>query len=434
MAEAELIDDRYRVLRTLGSGGMGHVYAAEDEALKRRVAVKVIRPGFAGADLQQRFTREARMLARLAHPSIVAVHDMGLHDHMPYLVMELLEGVDLRNLLAEQGPLEPDLVRAVAAGMCAGLAAAHDAGVLHRDVKPSNVHLTRTGRVVLQDFGIAHLLDTTDTALTATGVLIGTPAYLSPEIIAGGRTGPYTDMYALGVCMYEMLTGRQPFSTDAGFHAVLYRIVSEPVLSLRGAPGVPEDMAALVEGLMSKEPEHRPGPRDVLNDIDCPSNADQLVAAVATGDLRDRAVESFRAPEAHAAPASLDGAVPPGPGPAPGSVPWADAGTTSVTLSAATRRSIMSAMTPEAAEAKQREAVHLVRRGDLEEAVERLKGLAEFWHTTYGPDHPSTLMCEYWQGVCLARLGAGGPSLAKFSAVSGLTRRVAARLRRDRTE
>ncbi|MFE9058616.1 serine/threonine-protein kinase [Streptomyces mutabilis] len=433
MAEAQLINGRYRVLNMLGSGGMGQVYEAEDEALKRRVAVKVIRPDFLAPDLQERFTREARLLARLAHPSIVAVHDMGVHDRMAYLVMELLDGVDLRHLLlAEQGPLRPELVRAVAGGMCAGLAAAHAAGVLHRDVKPSNVHLTRTGRVVLQDFGIAHLMDMADTALTATGALIGTPRYLPPELVTGGASGPHSDMYALGVCMYEMLTGKPPFASaaDGGAPAILYQIVHGTTPSLRGEPGIPDDLAGLVEDLMAREPGVRPGPEDVLSRIRCPADADRLVAAAVTGDLRDRAVQSFTSPEA-SVPASL----PHEPVPAGRSTaPQTDSGTTSVTLSAATRLSILSAMTPEAAEAKQREAVHLVLRGSLEEAVERLSGLAEFWRSMLGPDDPSTLTCEYWQGVCLARLGAGGESLAKFSSVASSTRRVLTQLKLERLD
>ncbi len=411
-----MIDNRYQVLRTLGSGGMGQVYEAEDRALKRRVAVKVIRSDFAGPDLQERFTREAQLLARLAHPNIVAVHDMGAQGRVPYLVMELLEGVDLRDLLAERGALRPDTVRAVGAGMCAGLAAAHDAGVLHRDVKPSNVHLTRTGRVVLQDFGIAHLLDANETTLTATGMMIGTPAYLPPETLSGDRMGPHSDMYSLGVCIYEMLTGRQPFSSGEGsMHALLYRVVNEDPPSLRGQPGIPDDLADLVGDLMAKEPAMRPGPGDVLAKLNCPANADQLVAEIATGDLRDRAVEWFRPHEDSSADLAR---------PDTRQVVGRDDPGAYVTLSEATRRSILRAMSSEAAEAKQREAVHLVLRGSLEEAVDMLRGLAEFWRSIFGPDHPSTLTCEYWQGVCLARLGAGAESLAKFSSVATSTRRA----------
>ncbi|MFF7644681.1 protein kinase [Streptomyces canus] len=436
MARAQVIDERYQVLRTLGAGGMGEVFEAVDEALERRVAIKVIRSAYVGPDLQVRFTREARVLARIAHPNIVAVHDIGTQGDAPYLVMELLEGVDLRHLLAERGPLAADVVRAIAAGMCSGLAAAHTAGVLHRDVKPSNVHLTRAGRVVLQDFGIAHLLDSAETtALTRTGVMVGTPGYMPPEALTGGSVGPPSDIYALGVCMYEMLTGRQPFAADQ-IHAVMFRIVSGTAEPLSEVPAVPADLADLVHRLMSKDPSDRPGPALTLAELKCPANAEQLIAEVVTGDLRDRAVEGFRTAGAQAAPGPADDETDTGTAvrivadvQGPSAEPLSRVGTpsvstTSVALSAATRSSILRAMSPEAAEARQREAVQLVLRGSLQEAVELLSGLAEVWRSMFGPDHPSTVTCEYWQGVCLARLGAGSEAVAKFSSVASSSRRT----------
>ncbi|MEU4267614.1 serine/threonine-protein kinase [Streptomyces sp. NPDC026092] len=410
------------MLSQLGAGGMGEVWEALDTTLDRRVAVKLIRSDFASGDMRTRLRREAQALARIAHPNIVAVYDVGVDHEQPYLVMELLEGVDLRRLLAECGPLPSDTVREVVAGMCAGLAAAHGVGVLHRDVKPGNVHLTRTGRVVLQDFGIAHLLDTK--GLTATGAIIGTPGYMPPEVLTGQGIGPAADMYALGTCLYEMLSGRPAFGRGDAF-ARMYQVVHEQPDPLPGDMGIPADLAGLVDRLLSKEPADRPAPSEVMGDLSRPAHGDQLVARAVTGALRDRALGQFAQGPAHprpetvVVPTDVPSSAPPSSAPEvrPGDGAAAGHGA-DVTLSSLTRAHILRAMSPEAAEAKQREAVNLVLRGSLEEAVDLLSGVAEVWRSAYGPDHPSTLTCAYWQAVCLARLGAGPEALAKFGVVS----------------
>ncbi|MEK8173246.1 serine/threonine-protein kinase [Streptomyces sp. M19] len=163
---------------------MGVVHEAADSALDRRVAVKILASAaevrVEGVALE-RFRREAQALARIRHPNVVTVHDIGVHQGRPYLVMEFLDGVELQGLVDHLGPLAPDAVRWIASGMSAALGAAHEAGVLHRDVKPSNVRITRTGRVVLQDFGLARLVE--EAAITRAGVLVGTPRYMAPEVI-----------------------------------------------------------------------------------------------------------------------------------------------------------------------------------------------------------------------------------------------------------
>ncbi|MFG2939335.1 serine/threonine-protein kinase [Streptomyces sp. NPDC048282] len=429
MAESGVIGDRYEIGRQLGAGGMGRVYEALDMRLGRRVAVKVLSTGLADEDLRERFMREARALARISHPNTVVLHDFALHEDTPYLVMELLEGVDLARLLGIRRTLPHALVRAIGAGMSSGLSAVHNAGMLHRDVKPSNVHLTREGRVVLQDFGISHLLDAAHSRLTATGAFIGTPLYMAPEIIAGDRAGPYSDLYGLGTCLYEMLRGERPF--DGGSPVTtLYRVVQEEAPSLAGVPGVPDDLAALVARLMAKDPAQRPGDAEVRDLLRAPPNAAELIAEAATGELRERAVRGFTAPADEDRTPTLRPArrpleaLPDDWPPADGTSPPHTAagrhrrGGSELGLSSATLHQIRRGISPEMAEARQREAVDLVLRGSLAEAVELLGTVAEVCRTSFGSHHPVTLTCHYWQGVCLARLGAGGEAVTMFADVT----------------
>ncbi|WP_371651263.1 MULTISPECIES: protein kinase domain-containing protein [unclassified Streptomyces] len=425
MAEPTLIGGRFEVLRRLGAGGMGEVYEALDTALDRRVAVKLIRSALMSDESGARFAREARALARIDHPNVVTVYEAGVQDDVPYLVMELLEGVGLQDLLRERGPQDEATVRAVAAGICEALAAVHRAGMVHRDVKPSNVQLTRTGRVALHDFGIAQQHDST--AVTRTGIVVGTPAYLAPEQLMGAPSGPQSDMYAVGSCIFAMLTGAPPFAAES-VHAIMFRITQEPAPPLHGSPGIPDDLADLVAALLQKEPAKRPTAQAAIPLLRCPADADELVAEAVTGELRQRAVENFAplAPEARSAttpeppepPAAVSKEAREAP---PWQLPQPDE---PLALSRSTRSQILLAMSPEAAEARQREAVNLVLRGSLEEAVQLLSVVAEVWRTSYGPDHPATLTCNYWQGVCLARLGAAGEAVAKFSTVSAAAHRA----------
>ena len=429
MADLRVIGGRYVIVRQLGAGGMGRVYEARDMSLGRRVAVKVLTTDLADGELSQRFMREARALARISHPNTVIVHDFALQEGAPYLVMELLEGVDLARLLSIRRTLPHALVRAIGAGMCAGLSAVHRAGMLHRDVKPSNVHLTREGRVVLQDFGISHLLDAANSRLTATGAVIGTPLYMAPETISGDRAGPYSDLYGLGTCLYEMLKGERPFGGGSPM-TTLYRVVQETAPSLAGVPGVPDDLAALVARLMAKDPAQRPGDAEVRDLLRAPPNAAELIAEAATGELRERAVRGFTAPaEEDRPPTSRPGPRPPDslpdPGPPPGGTPPSQTGAGrhrrhagELGLSSATLHQIRRGISPEMAEARQREAVDLVLRGSLAEAVELLGTVAEVCRTSFGSHHPVTLTCHYWQGVCLARLGAGGEAVTMFADVT----------------
>jgi predicted Ser/Thr protein kinase len=198
--------DRYTVERELGSGGMGLVVLGRDLRLDRPVAIKVIRPELATESATQRFAREARLLARLVHPNIVPVHDAGFADGLPYYAMEYVEGRTLADALLD-GPLDPAGVRSLGTALLDALGAAHRHGVVHRDIKPANIFLAGQ-RILLADFGAARV-ETAETALTETGALVGTPAYMAPEQLTGGYVTPSTDLYAVGLVLYEACTGER---------------------------------------------------------------------------------------------------------------------------------------------------------------------------------------------------------------------------------
>ncbi|WP_344407349.1 protein kinase domain-containing protein, partial [Dactylosporangium fulvum] len=247
-----VLDGRYEVGPILGRGGMAEVRRGFDRRLERPVAIKVLhRAGLDDPAMLTRFDREARTVARLAHPNIVAVHDVGTDDGVPYLVMELVEGRSLAEALAG-GPLAVREVARVGTQVCDALAAAHAAGVVHRDVKPANILLSATGHVKVCDFGIARLPGAAQVHLTASATALGTTAYMAPEQAASGQVDARADLYALGCVLFEMLTGRPPFTADTPVR-VLWQHVHEqpaPVSALR--PGVPPELDALVAALLAK--------------------------------------------------------------------------------------------------------------------------------------------------------------------------------------
>lgn len=250
---------RYDLVREIGRGGMGVVWAARDRDLDRDVAVKVVRPRLADATLERRFLREASITSRLRHPGIPAVHDHGSHRGELYLVMDLLPGEAMDGLLEQQGPFAveraADLVRQTAEV----LAHAHGQNVIHRDLKPSNLMVTPDVRVKVLDFGIATALEPRpgETRFTATNNTPGTAVYMAPEQ-ALGRTVPASDLYSLGCVLYELLAGQPPF-VGATPYVVYHRHAVEPVPPLSGhRSGVPEGLRALAEALLEKKPEDRP--------------------------------------------------------------------------------------------------------------------------------------------------------------------------------
>jgi serine/threonine-protein kinase len=246
---------RYRLEGRVAAGGMGEVWRARDTLLDLIVAVKLLRPEYAGSlEFRDRLRWEGRHAGLLSHPGVVQVHDYddGSADGVPYLVMEYVEGPSLAAVLSAEGTLSPCRVLGLVAQAAEALACAHAAGIVHRDMKPGNV-LVDGGQVKITDFGIARAVDAVP--MTRTGLVIGTPAYLSPEQVAGRAATPASDLYGLGVIAYECLTGRPPFHGSALAVALAHR--DQPLPPLPGT--VPGPVAKLVAALTAKDPQRRPG-------------------------------------------------------------------------------------------------------------------------------------------------------------------------------
>ncbi|RZQ60023.1 serine/threonine-protein kinase [Amycolatopsis suaedae] len=259
-----LIADRYELDELpLGQGGMGAVHRGHDRHLDRRVAVKFLRlPGGPDDELERRFTREARILARLEHPGAPVLYDFGRTDHRLFQVIQFIDGVTIADLVGEYGPLPVPWAASVAAQACAVLSAAHALDICHRDLKPTNLMLCPDGSVKVLDFGLALLREADVAQFTRAGQLLGTPAYMAPEQIQRGAAGPRSDLYALGCVLHEMLTGRQLFAGPTAY-AVFDQQVNRPPDPV---PGVPDGLAALLERVLAKDPAARPASATELFD------------------------------------------------------------------------------------------------------------------------------------------------------------------------
>jgi eukaryotic-like serine/threonine-protein kinase len=246
---------RYQPVRRIDAGGMGEVWEADDTLLGRRVAVKVLAAELAGDRVaMRRFRREARATAKLAHPNVTSVFDL-VDGEPPFLVLELLEGQTLAERLRRSGALPPVEAARIAAAVADSLDAAHRAGIIHRDVKPSNIMLTPSGEVKVMDFGIAAAWE----AHSTTGQqLLATASYVAPERITGQRATPAADLYSLGVVLYEMLTGRPPFVADTAEQLLRAQMEASPRPLRALAPWVPHGIAAACEAALAKHPAERP--------------------------------------------------------------------------------------------------------------------------------------------------------------------------------
>jgi eukaryotic-like serine/threonine-protein kinase len=258
----EVIAERYELEELVGTGGMSTVYRARDQLLERYVALKVLHPHYADdEEYVERFRREARSVAQLSHPHIVTVIDRGEDDGQQYIVFEYVDGENLKELIERTGPLPTR--RAVEFGLeiADALAFAHENGLIHRDVKPQNVLITPDGNAKVTDFGIARSLEV-EHGMTQTGTVLGTSNYLSPEQASGKPTTPSTDVYSLGVVVYELLTGEVPFPGE-NFVAIAMKHINDlPPDLLEQRPDVPLRLAAAVDRAMEKDPERRFGTMD----------------------------------------------------------------------------------------------------------------------------------------------------------------------------
>jgi serine/threonine-protein kinase len=254
--DGTLLDGRYRVQAKIATGGTSTVYRGLDIRLDRPVALKVMDSRYAGDEqFLTRFRLEARAVARLKDPGLVAVYDQGIDAEHPFLVMELIAGGTLRELLAERGPMPPHAVAAVLHPVLGGLAAAHRAGLVHRDVKPENVLISDDGDVKIADFGLVRAVAAA--GITSASVILGTAAYLSPEQVRDGNATPRSDVYALGVMAYELLTGQTPFSGDSALSVAYQRLDTDVPPPSAVIDGVPRQFDELVRRATARESADR---------------------------------------------------------------------------------------------------------------------------------------------------------------------------------
>ncbi|MGH9152732.1 MAG: Stk1 family PASTA domain-containing Ser/Thr kinase [Acidimicrobiales bacterium] len=261
---AQVYSDRYEILRQVARGGMAEVYLARDQLLDRRVALKVLFPELSvDRSFVERFRREAQSAANLSHPNIVSVFDWGEEEDTYFIVMEYIDGRPLSALLRAQGPLLADRAASIGADVAAALAFAHRNGVVHRDVKPGNVLLDANGHVKVTDFGIARAANTTEN-LTQTGAVMGTATYFSPEQAQGYGVDRRSDVYSLGVVLYEMVTGRPPFAGDNPLTIAYKHVREAPVPPRQINPAIPAAFEAIVLQAMAKDPDDRYASADEL--------------------------------------------------------------------------------------------------------------------------------------------------------------------------
>ena len=250
-----LVDNRYRVQSRLARGGMSTVYLATDQRLERDVALKVLHPHLVNdGNFLDRLGREAKAAAKLSHPHVVGVLDQGSDGPTAYLVMEYIKGHTLRDVIKEKGALSPRLALALIDPVVEGLGSAHAAGLIHRDIKPENVLIADDGRIKLGDFGLARAVTTS----TSTGALIGTVAYLSPELVLGRTADARSDIYSVGIMLYEMITGKQPFDGEVPIQVAYQHVNSSVEAPSAEVPGLAAEVDELVQWCTARDPEQRP--------------------------------------------------------------------------------------------------------------------------------------------------------------------------------
>ncbi|MFD4556843.1 protein kinase [Streptomyces sp. NPDC058469] len=418
----------------IGQGGMGQVWTAYDRRLDRRVAVKLLRPdkvaGQEADELRRRFVRECRVTAQVDHPGLVTVHDAGSEGEELFLVMQYIDGADLSDHLAEQDPYPWQWAVAVAAQLCAVLSAVHAVPIVHRDLKPRNVMVKQDGTVTVLDLGVASVMDADTTRLTHTGTPIGSPAYMAPEQAMGGAVGPYTDLYALGVVLHELLSGDVPFAGSTAL-GVLHRHLYEPPVPVRRIrPEVPESLEALVLRLLAKDPQHRPASaQEVYEDLALLLPARGMPTGAPLDPTRPFLRPHAPWPDRARTPASQPAPLAP---PAAGKPDVAAAVDEVKRLLGEGRITqavdILGAILPTAAEQhgvhspvvrtlRKQYAATLMDDGQYRRALPELRRLADERAAEAGPSDPQSLRYRYEAAQCLESLGDPAAALAEYRAL-----------------
>ncbi|MBU7600166.1 serine/threonine protein kinase [Streptomyces sp. P38-E01] len=427
MEGTTLIQGRYRLLERIGRGGMGEVWRARDESLGRRVAVKCLRAGRSrggGLDdeLHQRFRREARVAASLQHRGVTVVHDFGDSEGTPFLVMELLEGLNLSQLLKENDgdPLPVADIWDIAQQICEALAYTHGQDIVHRDLKPANVMRLTDGTVKICDFGIAHLNQEPGfTARTPNaGAAMGTPPYMSPEQISGRTVDERSDLYSMGCVLYELATGAPPFDLEDTWSILIGHTETEPTPLRVVRPGLPEELDRMVLALLAKEPHDRPQGASEVSDWIQRARLDTgpLVPSPRGGpqELLPGWALGIRAGLA-------PGRLPRGrtPEPSPLSARW-----TLPRPGLEPHAAVLGALpTPATVEERHALGLSLGHNGRWAEAGELHQQVAAERAAALGPDHPETLSSRYELGFALSRQGRHAAALTEFEQVAAARER-----------
>ena len=261
---------RYRIEKMIGAGGMGNVYKAFDKELSRTVALKTLLPELVSDYLlTQRFKQELLLASKISHRNILRIHDLGEVDGVKFITMAFIEGKDLNQLLKEEGPLPLERSLKIARQLCEALDAAHSEGVVHRDFKPQNVLVGANDHVYVSDFGLATSLETAKMGMTRTGAVMGTPRYMSPEQVEGKPVDSRSDLYALGLVLYEMVAGATPFSGDSTWQLMYQRVQVMPKDVKLVNPALPDYVARVIMHCLEKDPANRyQSAKEILADLD----------------------------------------------------------------------------------------------------------------------------------------------------------------------
>lgn len=256
--KGKLLGNRYEIITKIGAGGMANVYQARCTILNRIVTVKILREELAeDKDFVRRFQMEAQAVASLSHPNIVSIYDVGEEDGLPYLVMEYVEGTNLKEMIRRRGALPPSEAISIGIQVCAALEHAHSKGIIHRDIKPHNILVTPGGRVKVTDFGLARVLSIPCATVTQSGTVMGSVHYFSPEQARGEEATPQSDIYSLGVVLYEAVSGKVPFQGDNPVSIALKHIQDDPPGLRNVNPAIPEELEKIIFRAMSKSPARR---------------------------------------------------------------------------------------------------------------------------------------------------------------------------------